>query len=107
MNCEKCGKVVSHGWDHHVSDGVLLCQSCFSETLPEGTWKPPHRASPQWIPAFLEHHLICTKCGRNLTLLDGVELKDVVFELEGECEPGETLSVHVQDGIGVKDRFGG
>lgn len=64
-------------------------------------------AKLHWIPAFQEYHLICIDCGENFSLHHGLRLEDLVINVEGECDPGETLGIHVEDGIGVKDIFGG
>lgn len=66
-----------------------------------------HKTKLHWIPAFQEYQLICTGCGENITLKHGLEISQLVIDVDGECEPGEVLGINVRDGVGVKDHFGG
>lgn len=66
-----------------------------------------HIAKLHWIPADRQYQLICTGCGRNFSREQDLELEDLVINIEGDCEPGETLGIHVADGLGVEDHFGG
>ena len=60
-----------------------------------------HHAQLRWIPAEARHQLICDDCGQ---LLLG-EVEGFVFEVEGECRPGERLTVQVRERVGVRDVF--
>ena len=63
-----------------------------------------HKGKILWVPANREYSVICVHCG--VTLQEGVD--GIEFEIEGDCEdPGPSLGIEVEDGIGTDDVFGG
>ena len=62
-----------------------------------------HKGKLHYIPALQSYQLRCQKCGEVLWVdVDGMEL-----EIEGECNPPETLGISVKENVGIKDCFGG
>ena len=62
-----------------------------------------HKGKVKWIPSLQVYQLLCESCGETLWVdVDGMEL-----EVDGECNPPETLGISVKEEVGVKDYFGG
>ena len=62
-----------------------------------------HKGKIKYIPALQGYQLICENCGEVLWVnVEGTEV-----EIEGECNPPETLGISVKENVGIKDVFGG
>lgn len=62
-----------------------------------------HLARIAWTPALQAHQIVCTTCGE--VLVADIETLGL-FLWDGECEPGENLSVSVDERIQITDVFG-
>jgi len=63
-----------------------------------------HRCIISWVPATQTHQVICQKCGE--VLYDDVTRMPPFF-IQGDCNPGETLGIHVKEQIKVDATYGG
>lgn len=62
-----------------------------------------HKGKVVYIAALQSYQMRCVDCGEVLFVnIEGMEL-----EIEGECNPPETLGISVKEEVGVKDYFGG
>ena len=62
-----------------------------------------HKGKLHYFPALQGYQFRCAKCGK--TLLADIEKLEV--EIDGDCDPPETLGISVKEEVGVKDYFGG
>ena len=58
-----------------------------------------------WISADQEYSLVCKVCG--IKLLDDINGLELTYPV-GSCDgPDDGIGIHVEDGIGTEDHFGG
>lgn len=62
-----------------------------------------HIGKVYYDPSLQGFWLKCKNCGG--TFFADLEGKEI--EVEGSCNPPETLGIHVKEEVGVKDHFGG
>lgn len=62
-----------------------------------------HRARLFWYPGAQKVEIRCIDCGE--LLVENPLDPETVFYLPGHCQPGETVSVTLQDGIKARDKL--